>query len=113
MIFQLSYTSTAISQITYQNLENIILTAIDENSKANITGCLVFFNHQFYQLLEGDKNSVLSLYDTIKKDNRHCNVKLISQEETKYRLFSNWNMAFHFVDEKRNGEDIFNEFKKK
>lgn len=74
---------------------------------------MVYFKNEFYQLLEGKEEDVLSLYESIKKDKRHFNVTLLNQEQTKYRIFSNWNMALYYVNEKRNSKSIIEEFKDK
>lgn len=113
MIFQLFYKSTSIKELTQYDLNDIVLNAIKKNSSLNITGCLVYFNNEFYQLLEGKQEDILSLYSSIENDKRHYHVTLLNQEQTKYRLFSNWNMALYLIDEKRNSERIVNEFKNK
>lgn len=96
MVFQLFYKSTSTKGITQQDLDNIISTAIKRNSKLSVTGCLVYFDEEFYQILEGKEEDVLTLYEDIKMDKRHYNVTLISTEPTKYRIFSKWHMALYF-----------------
>lgn len=113
MIFQLFYKSKTKEEVTEQDLDDIVLTAIEKNSTINVTGCLVYFNNELYQILEGEQQTVKSLYEDIKNDKKYFNVTLLNQELTEYRLFSNWNMAFCPIDEIRNGENMVNEFKHK
>lgn len=113
MVFQLFYKSTSAHWLTQQDLDDIVLTSIERNLKINVTGCLVFFNKEFYQILEGKKADVLALYNDIKEDTRHYHITLLNQERTKYRIFLDWNMALHLIGEERNSEYIVEEFRKK
>ncbi|NNC70857.1 MAG: BLUF domain-containing protein [Flavobacteriaceae bacterium] len=112
MIFQLTYRSKAVETINSKDLDNILQTARAVNSSLNITGCLVFFNNLFFQLLEGDQNSVTSLFSAIKTDHRHTNVELLVQEPTEDRLFPNWGMAYYPVNDKEVGKPEFEQFKR-
>lgn len=113
MVFQLFYKSTSAKGMVQQDLDNIITTAVKRNSKFSITGCLVYFDKEFYQILEGNREDVLLLYEDIKKDKRHYDVTLISTEPTQYRIFSKWHMALYFVDEKHNTKKVVDEFRNK
>lgn len=113
MVFQLFYKSTSAEGITQKDLDDIISTAIKRNSSISVTGCLVYFDKKFYQILEGKEEDVLALYEDIKKDKRHYNLTLISKEPTKYRIFSKWHMALYFIDEKYNNEKVVSEFRNK
>lgn len=113
MVFQLCYKSTVSIGVSSDDIQNIVCTAIERNSELNVTGCLVFFKNEFYQLLEGDEKDVLLLYESIKKDTRHFNVTLLNKERTQYRVFSSWNMALYYIDEERNSKSIIKKFKKR
>lgn len=113
MIFQLSYKSESRYDLFPQDLDDILITAMERNYKENITGCLVYFESKFYQLLEGNKEAVLSVYESIKKDLRHKNVTLLNQEKVSERIFSDWSMSYYYLDKERNSEVILSEFKEK
>lgn len=112
MVFQLFYKSVSASWITQQDLEDIVLTSIERNSTLNVTGCLVFFNREFYQILEGKQDDVLTLFHDIKNDERHCHITLLNQEQTRYRIFLDWNMALHLIGKERNSKQIVEKFRK-
>ena len=112
MIFQLTYRSKAVETINSKDLDDILQTARVVNSSLNITGCLVFFNNLFFQLLEGDQKSVTSLFSAIRTDHRHRNVELMVQEPTEDRLFPNWGMAYYPVNDKEVGKPEFEQFKR-
>ena len=68
--------------------------ARDFNSSNNITGCLLFHHEVFLQYIEGDKEKVLTLFENIKKDERHSEVLLLSTSHIYSREFDSWNMAY-------------------
>lgn len=94
-MFELIYRSVAVDHITRTDITDILNTARDFNEKNNITGCLLYHNGEFVQILEGDKKTVQDLYANIEKDKRHMHVLLLAEDEKKERMFKNWSMAFH------------------
>lgn len=52
----------------------------------------------FVQLLEGDRNSVQWVYDSIRKDARHENVVVLTQGNFAKRLFPKWAMGVVNLD---------------
>lgn len=94
MFFQLTYKSEAQSNLKIEDLEAILSTSRNFNSKENITGCLIYTNKIFIQILEGEKKVVKELYERIKKDSRHFNVTLIDESVADQRHFSKWAMAY-------------------
>jgi len=98
-MFELVYCSVAHPELKPEDIESILVTARDFNSANNITGCLVYHNKEFVQVLEGEKRIVLELYGRIVEDKRHSNVFLLGKEEKDERSFANWNMAYHSMDD--------------
>lgn len=92
-MIELVYYSISNTEITSEILSDILITSRDFNSKNNVTGCLLYHNKVFLQLLEGEKETVENLFEKIKDDKRHSNIVLI--EKVEERLFSDWSMAFH------------------
>ena len=110
-MFKIIYQSTANPNITSDEISNILNTARDFNKKHHITGCLIYYNHKFLQILEGEKSIVEDLYSKIKTDKRHSNVKLLIDISKKERIFSNWNMAFINLDSDDANNDKKESFK--
>jgi hypothetical protein len=98
-MFELVYCSTARPNMKPEDIQNILEFARGFNFKNNITGCLLYHNDEFLQILEGEKDAVQELYASIKKDERHSAVMLLNEDEKKERLFPQWNMAFHKLDD--------------
>ncbi|MEJ6582530.1 MAG: BLUF domain-containing protein [Crocinitomicaceae bacterium] len=94
-MFELVYCSTARPNMRPEDIENILKLARGFNFKNNITGCLLYHNDEFLQILEGEKDAVQELYASIKKDERHSAVIRLHEGEKKERLFPQWNMAYH------------------
>lgn len=76
-------------------MDEILMTSREYNSQKNITGCLLFSNNIFLQLLEGKKEDVKNLYHSIKKDKRHSNITLLIEQEVNERMFPDWSLAFY------------------
>jgi len=77
---------------------NAISDMLEKAKKSNrqnaITGCLLFHQGYFIQLLEGNKTAVKSLFKKISDDKRHHDVRLLSTEEAPTRIFSEWSMVY-------------------
>ncbi len=65
------------------------------NSAINVTGMLHYNGNYFLQVLEGGRAEVSSVYHRITTDARHTNIILISCEDVRERVFSNWSMSLH------------------
>ena len=94
-MYELIYCSLANQNLTSVDINDILNTARDFNLKNDITGCLLYHNHEFIQILEGDKKIVDDLYANIVKDKRHSNVTLIAKGNKDERSFNSWSMAFY------------------
>jgi hypothetical protein len=106
-MFELVYYSISKTEITTEMIGDILKKSRETNSKKNITGCLLFYDKVFLQLLEGEKEVVQELYEKIKKDERHSEVTLLIEQEVTERMFPAWSMAFH---ESINKESDINQF---
>ena len=100
MPYHLTYRSIAIPEITVEQIEDILKTARSFNSKNDVSGCLIFSKGYFIQLLEGSKDNIKELMDSIDADKRHTNVDILSEGETEERIFKTWDMAYLKPSEK-------------
>jgi len=94
MMYELTYCSLAKPSISADDILAILKTAKRNNEKNNITGCLLYYNHEFLQVLEGDRQKVKGALTRISKDPRHSNVRILAEGEKKERTFDHWTMAF-------------------
>ncbi|MGY0393031.1 BLUF domain-containing protein [Bizionia sp. KMM 8389] len=94
-LYQLNYYSKTEKEIDIATLNNILETAIAVNTTKNISGCLIYHNKSFVQILEGDKKTVQEIYKKIKADRRHHSVTVLWENIAQTRCFPNWSMAYH------------------
>ncbi|PQJ82187.1 BLUF domain-containing protein [Polaribacter glomeratus] len=106
-MFELVYYSISNTEITTEIVNDILKKSRATNAKKNITGCLLFYNKVYLQLLEGEKEAVQELYEKIKRDTRHYEVTLLVEHDVPERMFPGWSMAFH---ESINKESDINQF---
>jgi hypothetical protein len=98
-MFELVYCSKAKQDTDSIKIFEILKTSRTNNQKFGITGCLVFHNDVFVQIIEGDSKNIHNLYQNIEQDERHYDVNLLWEGHTSKRNFNDWSMAFHDLDD--------------
>ena len=73
--------------------DSILEQSRTHNPAAGITGILCFSDDVFIQVLEGGRDAVCELYNTIARDARHRNVRILDFAEIRERRFGNWTMG--------------------
>jgi len=91
----LVYRSVATDTFSIPEIYSMLSRAKEYNAEHKISGCLLYHNNQFLQLLEGEENEVLNLFQKISMDKRHKDIVLIESSHSEERLFYKWSMAFH------------------
>jgi len=78
----------------------ILDSANRNNAEKEVTGLLIYLKDRFIQLLEGDQEKVLSIFDNILLDDRHQNVSVLlkGESEKNARLFPEWSMALKIIE---------------
>ena len=76
-MFSLIYRSVAEESFSNSAVYQMLSAARDLNAEHDITGCLLFHNRRFLQLLEGEKEMVHRLFSLIESDPRHKNIEVI------------------------------------
>lgn len=91
-MYRLFYVSTANPGVTNETLEQITENSRKNNIEKKISGVLAFNGFNFAQVLEGEEKDVLELYETIRQDDRHSGVILISQKPVDKRVYNSWGL---------------------
>ena len=92
-LFNLVYCSRAVDGMDKSAVDQIIATAHRNNPRYGITGMLVFGSHVFFQWLEGPRDHIEQLMANLKKDPRHAQVVILSEnEDSDERMFPDWAM---------------------
>lgn len=90
----LIYVSKATQEMSREALEELLKKARRFNRSAGISGCLVYQDGYFMQMLEGKRDVLLSLIDGIKADARHDNLRIVIEGSARNRVFADWGMVF-------------------
>lgn len=90
---QLAYYST-FDRDKGVDLDAILKSANEHNSKNFITGALWLYKTFFIQVLEGERKKVSETYHRICQDSRHSDVVLVGCIDIMARDFDNWWMAY-------------------
>ena len=93
-LVQLIYASRPRAGFGRTDIEQILRTAREHNTKAGISGLLVFNSNYFLQCLEGGRGAVNQLYRRILVDPRHDDVVLLDYRVIAQRRFPNWAMGY-------------------
>jgi len=93
MLSQLIYVSVRTENCTDEEIQKILEASNRKNGDKDITGVLLYSQTKFLQVLEGEKDEILGLYDMIKKDDRHKNLIMISLAPIQKRYFPSWQMG--------------------
>ena len=94
MPYRLIYSSEATGEMARADLEQMLEESRVRNARRDITGVLVFVDGVFLQVLEGERDDVEDLMESIRRDPRHRNLKVFHEEESDRRTFPTWRMAY-------------------
>ena len=99
MLECLVYKSSATGLLGAEALGKLLREARSYNEKHSITGLLIYCDLKYIQLLEGDADALAVLYDRIRRDHRHSNIRLLYRGRQAHRFFPTWSMAVHNANE--------------
>ena len=105
-MYYLIYISKAAKLMEDDDLEYLLAESRAWNEDHHITGMLLYVQGRFLdkvegrfmQLLEGDKEEVLYIYNKIASDSRHYRLIVLSQDEKEDRHFKTWTMGYKPLD---------------
>jgi hypothetical protein len=93
MLVRLLYASRSATPLTDGIVESILQQSRRNNVRNGITGLLCFSDDLFMQILEGGRDEVCELFNTIVRDQRHGTVRILLYEEIAERRFGGWTMG--------------------
>ena len=99
-LIQLVYISRAAFQTVPRNdviapeVSKILRVSRRNNRAKQIVGALYFGNGFFFQCLEGSEPALMALYETLKTDPRHRDLRILSKRAITERSFGNWEMKY-------------------
>lgn len=84
--------------MTTDDLMDILNTARLNNVNLGVTGMLLYTGTEFIQILEGEEKVIEELLESIKKDPRHINFRIIEKKKITKREYVEWTMGFKRID---------------
>ncbi len=99
MILQLLYISQAATPMDSKALMELLSQCHRKNGQLKLTGLLLYSAGHFIQLLEGDPAAVSQVYECIRHDPRHTNLRVLLQEPARQRIFDRWRMGLLNMDD--------------
>lgn len=95
----LVYTSASTQRMSKEELFSLLKAARVRNRDRSVTGILLYIEGTFFQVIEGEADTVRELYGRIRQDPRHTHVTTIIEEPIARRAFAEWTMGYDFVSE--------------
>lgn len=86
------YVSEAKVYFDRLSLDGLAADCAARNFDAGVTGYLYFEKDRFIQYIEGDKETIDSLFDTISRDPRHTVLHHVTDDGFDERRFPSWHM---------------------
>ncbi len=99
MFHELVYQSIAAKDFTADDLKELMIQSRKYNKEKDITGCLVYHNRTFIQVIEGEKEEIDTLFRKIKVDTRHMKVTKSWESEIETRGFAGWSMSIMNINQ--------------
>ena len=98
MIFSLVYVSdckiTPFGDSASAEIESIKSHAQFNNDLYDVRGFLFYYQNHFLQIMQGDFDSIISVFGKIKNDPRHDNLRIIWFSSAEMHEFQKWSMAY-------------------
>jgi hypothetical protein len=91
---RLIYVSAASSRFPQAELDQILAVSRSNNSARGLTGMLLFHDGCFFQVLEGDADTIERTFATISRDTRHSGVIILESRAIDERGFPQWSMGY-------------------
>jgi hypothetical protein len=111
LMIHIIYASVATEGFTSAQLTELLQKARVENERLQLTGMLLYSDGNFFQVLEGEPDSVDGMYKKLHLDKRHHQLTMVVREPIAKRYFADWSMGFSSVTPEELSEvDGLNDF---
>ena len=91
------YASVETQDFSSAQLTELLQKARVKNEDLHLTGMLLYSDGNFFQVLEGEPDSVDGMYKKLQLDKRHRQLTMIVREPIAKRYFADWSMGFSSV----------------
>ena len=94
MLSSIVYISEMASPYGADMIERLSKKGQYERSRFGLTGILFCYSEHFIEILEGVPDAVATIYDRIKRDQRHRRVTLVQDTVISARSYDHWSVRF-------------------
>ncbi len=94
MYLTISYISNVSETLTQEGVETVMMETKMNNNSLDIRGILICVDQTFFQIIEGECDSIRSLYKKIEEDDRHYNLIKILETKTEKRRYKRFNSNY-------------------
>ena len=98
MFHTLSNISSCKNDVTPKELNELFSKTMQNNKNQGVTGILIFKNNLFFQILEGQKETLAQLFTKIIEDSRHSHIIKIIDHAIEERAFNDYETGFEIID---------------
>jgi len=82
----------------HAGIADILAASRRNNARNGVSGALIFSDGCFAQVLEGPRDEVEQVFETVQCDPRHSDVTVLHLHAIERRSFGDWSMAFGGID---------------
>lgn len=86
------YRSRAVLQMTDVDLFYLLGHARDRNNTLGLSGVILYDRGHFFHWLEGNNQSLGKIWNRIREDQRHTDIRVLADQQIPIRLFAGWSM---------------------
>lgn len=97
-LYFLLYVSSATHPMDRPQLDALLTQARAFNGAHGITGFLLYRDGLFMQMLEGTRDAVRALFERIRQDGRHRDVRVVVEGGLDQRVFPDWSMGYRDME---------------
>ena len=105
-MYTICYVSKGKDDLTTDDLEQLFGYTLQYNTEHNITGILLYRSGSFLQVLEGEKEILIPIFERIQEDPRHKEIFTILKGPSKKRIFADYASRFSIVKTKEDLDNI-------
>lgn len=107
VLHQLIYTCSLTRGVDHDAIVDIAAQARVNNERNGLTGVLLCHEGSVLQVLEGERDAVMDVYDRILVDSRANNPLVLVSRKIDTREFPQWSMGLRHVTESARAQQIF------
>ncbi len=91
----LTYQSRAATLPSEAELDALVAKARVRNHSVGVTGMLLYERGRFLQTLEGPTEGLDQIWNSIRRDDRHADIEVLTKHLVAARLFSDWDLLLY------------------